>query len=129
MWELVLGIGIGVVLTLLAVAIVRPSYTREVRKDAAVRSRAVNRGQAFEQLAPYLPGFEFNPKDAQFLGKPVDFVVFDGLDEGELRRIVFVEVKTGGAKLTRREQQIRHVVSRGAIEWRELRLSLMANLE
>ena len=123
MWELVLGIGVGVVLTLLAVAIVRPSYAREVRKDAVTRSKAVSRGQMSEQLAPYLPGFELNPKDACFLGRPVDFVVFDGLDEGNLRRIVFVEVKTGGSALTARERQICEAVRRGAVEWRALRLA------
>ena len=34
----------------------------------------------------------------------MDLVVFDGLAEGRLRRIVFVEVKTGGAGLTGRER-------------------------
>jgi len=37
-----------------------------------------------------------NPKDARFLGTPLDFIVFDGLDEGEVRRIVFVEVRPAG---------------------------------
>jgi predicted Holliday junction resolvase-like endonuclease len=82
----------------------------------------VTRGQVFEQFAAYFPGFDFNPKDAQFLGKPVDFVVFDGLDEGELRRIVFVEIKTGNAALTARERKIREAIDRGDVEWRELRL-------
>ena len=50
-----------------------------------------------EHLAPLFPAFlsQFNPKDARFLGTPLDFIVFDGLDEGEVRRVVFVEVKTG----------------------------------
>ena len=52
----------------------------------------------------------------------MDFVVFDGLDEGELRRIVFVEIKTGGATLSARERRIRDAIQRGDVEWRELRL-------
>lgn len=75
----------------------------------------------YEQLVPHLPDFEFNPKDARFLGQPVDFVVFDGLDEGELRRIVFVEVKTGESKLTTRERQIREAIRQGRIGWHEVR--------
>jgi len=86
------------------------------------QSRAVTRGQVFEQFAAYFPDFGFNPKDAQFLGKPVDFVVFDGLDDGAVERIVFVEVKTGDATLSTRERRIRDAVRRGAVEWREIRL-------
>jgi predicted Holliday junction resolvase-like endonuclease len=92
-----------------------------MRTEGALQSRAIVRGQIYEQLVPYLPGFRFNPKDAQFLGRPVDFVVFDGLDEGDLRRIVFVEVKTGGAKLTTRERLVRNAIREGNVEWAEIR--------
>ena len=118
---LVVGIAIGAVVALLCVAMVAPGYTRNTRRNAVQQSRAVTRGQMYEQLVPYLPEFEFNPKDAQFLGRPVDFVVFDGLDEGELRRIVFVEVKTGGSKLTARERLVRDAIRGGRVEWTQIR--------
>jgi predicted Holliday junction resolvase-like endonuclease len=53
----------------------------------------------------------------------VDLVVFDGLAEGRVRRIVFVEVKTGGAGLTGRERMVREAVRSGAVEWVELRVA------
>jgi predicted Holliday junction resolvase-like endonuclease len=118
---LVTGIVIGVVIALLIVAMLAPRFARRMRTEGALQSRAVARGQIYEQLVPYLPGFQFNPKDAQFLGRPVDFVVFDGLEEGELRRIVFVEVKTGGARLTTRQRLVRNAIREGSIEWVELR--------
>jgi predicted Holliday junction resolvase-like endonuclease len=74
-----------------------------------------------------LPDFRFNPKDAQFLGRPVDFVVFDGLDEGQLRRIVFVEVKTGQSRLTARERLVRDAIRDGRIEWTEIRAGKSAD--
>jgi predicted Holliday junction resolvase-like endonuclease len=118
---LLVGIAIGVVIALLCVAILAPAYLRTARKNAVQQSRAVTRGQMYEQLVPYLPEFQFNPKDAQFLGKPVDFVVFDGLDEGVVRNIVFVEVKTGASKLTTRERLVRDAVNAGRVEWTEIR--------
>ena len=118
---LVVGVGIGAVIALLCVAMIAPRYRRNTRKDAVQQSRAVTRGQMYEQLVPYLPDFPFNPKDAQFLGRPVDFVVFDGLDEGDLRRIVFVEVKTGGSKLTTRERLVRDAIRGGRVEWTQIR--------
>jgi predicted Holliday junction resolvase-like endonuclease len=132
MWNtllvLVLGIAIGLVVALLVVAALRPRFTRDLRRDAVSQSKAITRGQIYEQFATYFPEFDFNPKDAQFLGKPVDFIVFDGLDEGRLRRIVFVEVKTGASTLNTRERRIRDVVRGGAIEWRELRLGGASSL-
>jgi predicted Holliday junction resolvase-like endonuclease len=98
-------------------------YTRAVRDDAVLRSQAVTSGKVFEQLVPFLPGFDFNPRDARFLGSPVDLVVFDGLSEGDVRRIVFVEVKTGGAQLTGRERSVRNVVRAGQVEWADLRVA------
>ena len=119
---LAVGIAIGLLVALLYIAAVKTRYTHEARRDAVSQSKAVTRGQVYEQFATYFPEFEFNPKDAQFLGKPVDFVIFDGLDEGQLRRIVFVEVKTGGAKLNPRQRCVRDAVRSGAVEWREIRL-------
>ena len=59
----------------------------------------------------------------RFLGSPVDFVVFDGLAEGRVRRIVFVEVKTGRSGLTSRERCVRDVIQDREVEWAELRVA------
>jgi predicted Holliday junction resolvase-like endonuclease len=52
--------------------------------------------------------------------------VFDGLDEGTVRRVVFIEVKTGNAKLNTRERCVRDAVRAGAVEWREIRLGAVS---
>jgi predicted Holliday junction resolvase-like endonuclease len=100
----------------------KAGYTRAVRQDAVQRSLAVTAGKVYEQLVPYLPDFPFNPKDARFLGSPVDFVVFDGLSEGHVTRIVFVEVKTGASDLSTRERRVRDAVVDSRVAWHELRL-------
>jgi predicted Holliday junction resolvase-like endonuclease len=94
-----------------------------IRNDAIQRSQSVILGKVTEHLVPYLPTFMFNPKDARFIGSPIDMLVFDGMDEGELREIVFIEVKTGPtAALTKRERQIRDAVRTGRIKWQEVRV-------
>ncbi len=119
---LTVGIAIGAIVALLCVLALAPRYTRSIRKNAVQQSKAITRGQIYEQLVPYLPDFQFNPKDAQFLGRPVDFVVFDGLEEGDVRRVVFVEVKTGGSTLTTRERKVRDAIRAGRVEFKELRV-------
>jgi predicted Holliday junction resolvase-like endonuclease len=118
---LIAGFAIGVLVAWAYFLLWRIQYTRRIREDAVRRSLAVTVGKVHEQLIPYLPAFPYNPKDVRFLGSPVDLVVFDGLAEGQVRRIVFVEVKTGRATLTGRERSVRDAVQAGDVEWAELR--------
>ena len=96
----------------------------KARRDSIDRSRSVVSGKVQEHLAPLFPEFisQFNPKDARFLGTPLDFIVFDGLDEGEVRRVVFVEIKTGRASLLSRERRCRDAIEAGRVEYQLLRL-------
>lgn len=93
-----------------------------IRQDAIKRSQSVIVGKVTEHMVPFLPDFPWNPKDARFIGAPIDFLVFDGLDDGQLRNIVLVEVKTSSSLLTSRERQIREAVHGGRIGWREIRI-------
>jgi predicted Holliday junction resolvase-like endonuclease len=122
--QLVAGIAIGLVLSWLYLGYWKLRYTTTIREEAVQRSQAVTAGKVFEQLTPYLPDFPYNPKDVRFLGSPVDLVVFDGLDQGTLERIVFVEIKTGSAGLSRRERCIRETIQAGDVEWAEWRITL-----
>ena len=123
---LAIGIAIGVVVASLYFVIWRLRYSAKIRENAVQRSLAVTAGKVHEQLVPYLPEFGFNPKDARFLGSPVDLVVFDGLAAGDVKRVVFLEVKTGGAPLTTRERQVRDVIDAREVVWAELRLNRSA---
>ncbi len=117
------GIAIGFLLAWVYFLVWKFKYSSSIRQDAVQRSQAVIAGRVHEQLIPYLPAFPFNPKDVRFLGSPVDLVVFDGLADGRLRRVVFLEVKTGGAGLTSRERSVRDVIQAREVEWAELRIT------
>jgi predicted Holliday junction resolvase-like endonuclease len=96
--------------------------TEAIRQDAVKRSRAVLSGQFSEQLAPFLPGFPWRPTEARFIGKPVDFIVFKGMDEKEISEIVFVEVKSGNAQLSQQERRLRDAVLAKRVSWHEYRV-------
>jgi predicted Holliday junction resolvase-like endonuclease len=117
-----LGVVIGLLLGLVYFLIWKARHTGAIRQDAVQRSQAVTVGKVSEQLLPYLPGFRFNPKDARFLGSPIDLVVFDGLADGELRGVWFLEVKTGNAGLSGRERQVRDAILEKRVGWDELHL-------
>jgi predicted Holliday junction resolvase-like endonuclease len=120
---LIAGVAIGLLAAWVYLLFWKARYTSIIRADAVQRSQAVTAGKVHEQLIPYLPSFPYNPKDVRFLGSPIDLVVFDGLAEGQVRRVVFVEVKTGDAGLTGRERRVRDVIEARRVEWAELRVA------
>jgi predicted Holliday junction resolvase-like endonuclease len=120
---LIAGVAIGLLAAWVYLLFWKARYTSIIRADAVQRSQAVTAGKVHEQLIPYLPAFPYNPKDVRFLGSPIDLVVFDGLAEGQVRRVVFVEVKTGDAGLTGRERRVRDVIEARRVEWAELRVA------
>jgi predicted Holliday junction resolvase-like endonuclease len=122
-FELGLGVAIGLVVAWLCFLLWKAQYTAMIRQDAVLRSQAITAGKVHEQLLPYLPDFPYNPKDVRFLGSPVDLVVFDGLAEGTVRRVVFLEVKTGRSSLTGRERSVRDAIQAGEVDWAELRVA------
>jgi len=78
-----------------------------------------------EQFSVFTEKFKeegLNARDAIHLGEPIDFLVFDGWRNNDLKRIVFVEVKSGDAKLTETQKKIKEIVEKNKdkIEWKTL---------
>ena len=94
----------------------------DIRKDAIMRSRAVLGGQFSEQLAPYLPDFPYSPTECRFIGKPIDFIVFKGMDEKNISEVKFVEVKSGKSKLNQHETKLKDTIKGKKVSWEEYRI-------
>ncbi len=92
------------------------------RKEAIMKSRAVLGGQFSEQLAPYLPDFPFLPTECKFLGKPIDFLVFKGMDEKNITEVIFVEAKSGKSKLSPQEKDLKEAIEKKKVRWQEYRI-------
>ena len=92
------------------------------RADAIKKSRAVLKGQFSEQLSPFESDFPVKPSEARFLGAPIDFVAFSGLDEKDVSEIVFIEVKTGNARLNQTEKSIKDAIRNKRVRFEEYRI-------
>ena len=84
--------------------------------------RSVVKGNVWEQIAPHLPEFEYNPADARFLGNPVDYIVFSGMSDGEDMDVVIIDVKTGKAQLNQNQRRIRDAINKGRVSFKTIRL-------
>ena len=100
------------------------------QKRSVNTSRAVLKGKMAEQLAPIMPEFQYLPSDAKFLGDPVDYIVFDGytdLRDGEGRaediEVVLIDIKSGGARLTKGQQAIAQAIREGRVRFETVRIN------
>ena len=92
------------------------------REDAVKRSKAVLSGQIKEQISPFLPDFPCSAEDVRFIGKPVDFIGFCANENEQIEEILFIEVKTGGSKLSEREKQVKKAVEEKKVRYVEYRI-------
>ncbi|WP_200674053.1 Holliday junction resolvase-like protein [Persephonella atlantica] len=95
---------------------------KRIRQDAIKKSSSTIIGKVGEHLAPLLifDQHGINPKDLRFLGTPVDFIAFKGLEEEDFNNleIILIEVKTGKkARLTQREKAIQKAIENQRIRW------------
>lgn len=145
---MVIGLGIGVILTYALLSNLRngkiqaeyevqiselkrkhQKELRLVQSRSVNSSRAILKGRMAEQFAPIFPEFEYLPSDAKFLGDPVDYVVFDGytdLRDGEGRpediEVVLIDIKSGGARLTKGQQAIAQAIREGRVRFETVRI-------
>ena len=103
---------------------------KQARKDSTNQSRAVLKGKMAEQIAPLLPGFNYWPADARFLGDPIDYVVFNGYSktkdnhtDGDDLEVVILDIKKGRAGLTRGQRQIARAIEEGRVRFEIVRIS------
>lgn len=90
---------------------------KEIRADAIARSKRVIKGMTYEKLVPFEEGFPFNPRDMRFIGHPIDYIVFDGMSEGALERIVLLEIKSGKSRLNKNQRYAAMTVREGEVEF------------
>ena len=101
----------------------------DAQKRSVNTSRAVLKGKMAEQFAPILPEFQYLPSDAKFLGDPVDYVVFDGYTDfrdgdgdAEDIEVILLDIKSGGARLSKGQQAIAQAIREGRVRFETLRI-------
>ena len=91
---------------------------KHISQSSETGARATNIGLILERLAPSLGGFRFECSDCRSLFDPIDYVIFEGLcQRGEVSRVVFADIKTGGASLSSREREIRDLVAHKKVDF------------
>lgn len=87
-------------------------------KEFKKRSGRTRVGTTVEQMVPFVKEMPYDPSDMRILsGGPVDYVVFDGLCEGKVRELVFLDVKTGKARTNEAQKQVQACADLGRVRF------------
>ena len=126
---LIIGIIFGFVIGFLWVQIQRMGIEKKIRQDAVRGSRNAITGEIYEKILPSMPNFPYAPKDMVFVGKWTDYIIFNGLSEGDLREIIFLEIKSGKSRLNANEKMIKKILDEKIVRFAEMRVGAPKNDE
>jgi len=132
-FEIIIGIVLGIILTIITLNQIHKrkilelkSEFRDSEKEIKNKTLSASRrslvGKFIEKFVPFLERFDYEPSDAHFIGQPIDYIIFDGLHEDKVRKIIFLEVKSGKSKLTSRERSLKEAIENKEVYWDELRV-------
>jgi len=84
-----------------------------------IGAKSVNLGFILERLAPTLDDFTFNKNDCRSMFDPIDYIIFEGLsNKNSVDKILFVDIKTGNARLTTKQRKIKEVIKEKKIKFK-----------
>lgn len=84
-----------------------------------IAAKSSNIGSILERLAPTLKHFRFNHNDCRSLFDPIDYIIFEGLSlKGKVDKIFFIDIKTGAARLSKKQKEIKAVVQNKKIDFK-----------
>lgn len=84
--------------------------------ESQKKSSEVRLGQMAENFMPFIRDYPYNHKNFRFLANPVDGI------QVEEDAVIFVEFKTGGAKLSKSQKHIKDLVSQGKVRFETFRV-------
>lgn len=102
---------------------------KELREKSIERGRKKVPELVEKCLCPEFKKLEYNPYDIKAIMHPVDFIVFDGLNEGqELKSITLLSRKPSNHEQETIIESIGKTVDNGDYEWKVARITLDAKI-
>jgi predicted Holliday junction resolvase-like endonuclease len=92
----------------------RELMTKRAQNTAA----AVNLGKIIEKIVPSFSSFAHASGDCRALFEPIDYIIFSGLTKNhQVDSLLFVDVKSGNARLNKTQRSIKKAVDAGAVSF------------
>ena len=75
-------------------------------------------GNFLELAVPTARDFKWVVPDSKYLGRPIDLLVFNGLSNGNVKSLSFVEVKTGEADLNDHQESVKNAIEAKKVSYK-----------
>jgi predicted Holliday junction resolvase-like endonuclease len=113
---IIIGVLLLIILYLVIDVVLKNNNIEELRDNyrqllSQKKQSEIVTGQVSEKLAPFLEEFKHDPQKSQFIGQPIDFIVFEDAE------IIFVEIKSQNSQLTSKQRHIRDLVKNKKVRW------------
>jgi predicted Holliday junction resolvase-like endonuclease len=80
------------------------------------KSSEVRLGKIAEHMVPFFGEWPYDPNNFRFIGSPIDGIQFTD------KEIIFMEIKTGKARLTNSQKSVKQLVADGKIKFATFRV-------
>jgi len=104
-------------------------------KENQIREESIERGRkkvptlVKKCLCPEFRALKYDPYDIKALMHPIDFIVFDGLNAEELRRITFLSRKITNPQQQAIIKSIGETIHKKSYEWKVSRIDMNGKVE
>ncbi len=105
-------------------------------KERQIREKSVERGRKQvpplirKCLCPEFKALKYDPYDIKPLMHPVDFVVFDGLNEGVgVKNVTFLSRKTSNPDLNMILGSLKKTIQKNGYDWKVARISMEGKVD
>jgi predicted Holliday junction resolvase-like endonuclease len=103
------------------------SKAKEINEKAILRGRAKVPKMVNNSLSGAITKLKYNPYDIKPINHPIDYVVYDGMNDGEINNVVFLHEKN--SNLAELHKSIRDTVKKKEYDWKVARISKEGKFE
>lgn len=102
--------------------------------EEKIRAKSVEQGRkaaekVFNQaISPAFKALKLSPFDVKPILNPVDFVVFDGMDKGNVKDIVLLSKQSMHKMLNQIREQVRTAILNNKYDWQVARIDEVGNI-
>jgi len=92
-------------------------------RDAARKAGLARAKRQLRRIDAVFTGAKLDPHDVKVLFDPVEYIVFDGMSRGKLRRVLLLSTDAADANRLAAHASVASAVNRGEVCFRTLRVS------
>ena len=103
-------------------------------KEKTIRDEAVKRGRSkvlktvLNSMDEYFTKMKYNPYDIKPILHPVDYVIYEGMNEEKMNDVVFLSKKTSNPYLDKLHMSINEIINKELYDFKVARIDIDGNV-